>query len=76
MTTKLSILMDKRNWEWLEDDDIDAANALADDVASGKDPATVRRDLTAAIGETRIALINRCESAARHLVRQREAKRA
>lgn len=73
--SNLSTVLDRQSWEWLQEENLDAANALVTDVDSGKDPATIRRETLATVGETRIGIVNRVESAARHLVRQREARR-
>lgn len=73
--SKLSTVLDRQNWQWLQDENMEAANALEEDVASGKDSVAIRREMVDTIGAHRMGLISRCESAARHLERQKQASK-
>lgn len=63
---KLGAVLDKDNWEWLQGQNEEIANAVADEVRDGVDPASIGRFVTQHIGPDRSAFVARVVSAARH----------
>jgi hypothetical protein len=68
---KLGAALDKENFEWLQNQNEDIANAVAEEVRSGVAPNAIGRYMLKAIGEDRRAFISRVVSAARHIASQK-----
>lgn len=67
----LGNVLDRRNWEWLEESLPDVAAEIETAVEQGSEPSEIAAFMRATIGDHRSALITTCMSAARYLRRQR-----
>ena len=67
----LGNVLDRRNWEWLEESLPDVAAEIETAVEQGSEPSEIAEFMRATIVEHRDGLIATCHSAARYLKRLR-----
>lgn len=67
----LDRVLDEESWEWLNDNYPALANVVARSVASNITPQQIRARVMDRAGAHRIALAQRCESAARWLASEK-----
>lgn len=65
--SKLGAVLDKDNWEWLQNQNDEIASAVEAEVRAGADPEVIGRFMVRHIGPDRSALVARCVSAARYI---------
>lgn len=66
----LRSVLDRRNWQWLEDEAPDVAGEIEKAVADGATPEEIGTEMLSTIGEHRKAFVINCVSAARFLAQK------